>query len=124
MVRLRLMSAKLVLLLLAVGLGLAQTTLAWERGMPPTEVLAPFLYIPVLTAAVLGGWVPGLATAGLASLFYGVALSDQSQAGGLGLFVGLLVDRAVTYCVYAVIATYVSGYVERRLEKLERYDRV
>ena len=122
--RLQLMSAKLVLLLLAAGLGLAQTTLAWERGLPPTEVFAPFLYIPVLAAAVLGGWMAGLATAGLASLFYGVALSDQSQAGGLGLFLGLLVDRAATYCVYAVVAAFISGYVERRLEKLERFDRI
>ena len=102
--RLQLMSAKVVLLLLAGGLGLAQTTLAWERGLPPTEVLAPFLYIPVLAAAVLGGWMVGLATAALASFVYGVALSDQTHTTGLGLFAGLLVNRTVAYFVYAVAA--------------------
>src|SRR3954464_8336240 len=118
--RVRLLSAKLVLLALAVGLGLAQTVLAWDRGLPPTEVLAPFLYIPVLAAAVLGGWIPGLLVAGIASLIYGLALQDQSQTTGLGLFVGLLVDRSVTYGLYAVLAAFISGYVERRLVKLDR----
>src|SRR5436190_15748698 len=92
--RVQLLSAKLVLVALAVGVGLAQTVLAWERGLPPTEVLAPFLYIPVLAAAVLGGLAPGLIMAALASLIYGSALQDQSHSVGFGLFVGLLVDRA------------------------------
>ena len=124
MARLRVMSAKIILVGLAVGVGLAQTILAWERGLPPTEVLAPFLYIPVLAAAVLGGWTPGLIAAALVSMVYGAALQDQSKTVGFGLMAGLFVDRAATYALYAVAAAFVSGYVERRLWKLERVDRV
>jgi GGDEF domain-containing protein len=122
--RLQRMSAKLLLVGVAVGVGLAQTVLAWDRGLPPTEVVAPFLYIPVLAAAILGGYVPGLIAAAVASLIYAVALQDQSSAVGFGAFVGLLVDRVTTYGVYSVVAAFGSKYVERRLEKLERTDRV
>jgi GGDEF domain-containing protein len=118
------MSVKLLLLAVAIGVGLAQTVLAWERGLPPTEVLAPFLYVPVLGAAILGGYVPGLVMAALASFVYAMALQDQSAAVGFGAFVGLLADRATTYGVYALVAAFGSRYVERRLEKLERTDRV
>src|SRR5947208_16429565 len=110
------LSAKLLLLAVAVGIGLAQTVLAWDRGLPPTEVVAPFLYIPVLAAAIIGGYGPGLAAAGVASLIYAIALQDQSSAVGLGAFVGLLTDRVTTYGVYAVAAAFGSRYVERRLE--------
>src|SRR2546423_1430813 len=88
------------------------------RRLAP-EVLAPFLYIPVLAAAILGGYIPGLIMAGLASFVYAMALQDQSAAVGFSAFFGLLVDRATTYGVYALVAAFGSRYVERRLEKLE-----
>src|SRR5436190_10461139 len=118
------LSVKLLLLAVAVGVGLAQTVLAWDRGLPPAEVVAPFLYIPVLGAAIIGGYIPGLVAAAIASCIYAIALQDQSSAVGLGAFVGLLVDRVSTYGVYAVVAAFGSKYVENRLEKLERTDRV
>jgi GGDEF domain-containing protein len=122
--RVRVTSAKLVLVALAVGVGLSQTVLAWERGLPPTEVFAPFLYIPVLAGAVIGGWGAGLVLAALASLLYGAALQDQSHTVGFGVFVGLLIDRAATYALYAALAAFAARYVERRLTKLEWVDRL
>ena len=122
--RMQRMSAKLLLLAVAVGIGLGQTVLAWDRGLPPTEVVAPFLYVPVLAAAILGGYAPGLIAAAMASLVYALALQDQSSVVGFGAFLGLLTDRVTTYGVYAVVAAFGSRYVERRLEKLERTDRI
>ena len=115
---------KVLLLVLGTGLALAQALVAWERGAPPTEVLAPVLYIPVFTGAIFFGIVGGLVAAAIAALLYLLVLVDQSSALGTRLFVGLFVNRAMTFAFYGVVVALGTRYVEGRLRKLELYDQI
>lgn len=124
MKRVTLIQAKLLLLAIGVGVGMAQTTLAWERGAAPTEVLAPALYIPVFAGAIFVGLWGGLVAAAASSAVYTLALVDQSSALGMRLFTALLVNRVFTYVLYGVLVAVGARYVEGRLRKLELYDQV
>ncbi len=103
---------------------MSQALVAWERGAPPTEVLAPVLYIPVFAGAILAGLTGGLAAAAFSSLVYFLVLVDQSASIGLRLFVGLLVSRVVTFVFYGLVVAAGSRFIERRLRKLEIYDHI
>ncbi len=116
--------AKVLLLVLGTGLALGQALLAWERGAPPTEVLAPVLYIPVFTGAIFFGVAGGLVAASIAALLYLLVLVDQSSALGTRLFVGLFVNRATTFAFYGVVVALGTRYVEGRLRKLELHDQI
>lgn len=122
--RVTLIQAKLLLLAIGVGVGVAQTTLAWERGAAPTEVLAPALYIPVFAGAIFLGLWGGLVAAAGSSVIYTLVLVDQSSAIGMRLFMALLVNRVFTYVLYGVLVAVGARYVEGRLRKLELYDQV
>lgn len=122
--RVTLIQAKLLLLAIGVGVGIAQTTLAWERGAAPTEVLAPALYVPVFAGAIFLGLTGGLIAAAASSAVYTLALVDQSSALGMRLFMALLANRVFTYLLYAVVVALGARYVEGRLRKLELYDQV
>lgn len=113
-----------LLVVLGSGLALAQALLAWERGAPPTEVLAPVLYIPVFAGAIFFGLAGGLVAAAIASAIYLLVLIDQSSALGIRLFVGLFVNRATTFVFYGVLVALGARYIESRLRKLELYDQI
>ena len=100
---------------------MGQALVAWERGAPPTEVLAPVLYIPIFAGAILAGLTGGLAAAAVSSLIYFLVLVDQSSSLGLRLFFGLLISRVVTFVFYGVVVALGSRFIERRLRKLEIY---
>ena len=118
------LQARLLLLTLGVGLAVGQAILAWERGAPPTEVLAPILYIPVFAGAIFFGLAGGLVAATGSSALYALVLLDQSSALGMALFVGLLLNRVATFVFYAVLVALGSRFIEGRLRKLEIYDQV
>ncbi len=118
------LQVRLLLLTLGVGLAVGQAMLAWERGAPPTEVLAPVLYIPVFGGAILIGLAGGLVAAALSSLIYLLVLVDQSSAIGIRLFVGLLLSRVATFLLYGVVVAMGTRFIERRLRKLEIYDQI
>lgn len=122
--RLTYLQARILLLILGMGLAVTQTLLAWERGAPPTEVLAPALLVPVFAGAILAYLPGGLAAATLSSLIYGVVLSDTVSAVGMRLFVVQLIVRVFQYYFYAVIISLGARYVEGRLRKLELYDQL
>lgn len=117
-------AVKVLIVTLGIGLALAQSALAWDRGAAPTEVFAPLLYIPVFAGAVLFGLPGGLVAAAGSSVIYLLVLIDQSSALGTRLFVGLFVNRAVTFLVYGVLVSLGTRYIEDRLRKLELYDHI
>ncbi len=118
------LQVRILLLLLGVGLSIGQAMLAWERGAPPTEVVAPILYIPVFAGAIMAGLVGGLVAATFSSLIYLLVLVDQSSVLGLRLFVGLLLSRVVTFVFYGLLVAMGTRFIERRLRKLEIYDQI
>lgn len=118
------LQARLLLLVLGTGLSIGQALVAWERGAPPTEVLAPVLYIPVFAGAILAGLTGGLVAAAFSSLVYFLVLVDQSASLGLRLFVGLLLSRVITFVFYGLVVAAGSRFIERRLQKLELYDHI
>ena len=119
-----LLQVRLLLLILGVGLSMGQALVAWERGAPPTEVLAPILYIPVFAGAILAGIPGGLAAAAVSSLVYFLVLVDQSASLGMRLFLGLLLSRTITFVFYGLVVAAGTRFIERRLQKLEIYDRI
>lgn len=118
------LQVRLLLLVLGVGLSIGQAILAWERGAPPTEVVAPVLYIPVFAGAIFAGLTGGLVAAAISSLIYLLVLVDQSAVLGLKLFVGLLLSRVVTFVFYGLMVAMGTRFIERRLRKLEIYDQI
>lgn len=122
--RATLVQVRLLLLVLGIGVGVAQTLLAWERGAPPTEVLAPALYIPVFAAAIFFGVVGGLAAAAGSSTLYSLVLIDQSEVLGVRLFVGMLINRTTTYVLYGLLVAIGVRFLEGKLHKLELYDHI
>lgn len=122
--RLSYLQARILLLVLGLGLAVGQTLLAWDRGAQPTEVLAPALYIPVFAGAIFWLIPGGLVAAAISSLIYGVLLSETVAAVGLKLFILQLITRVGTYFFYAVVVAVGVRYVESRLRKLELYDQL
>ncbi len=118
------LQVRVLLLVLGAGLAIGQTMLAWGRGAPPTEVLAPALTIIVFAGAVFFRLPGGLAAAAAASLLYGTVLSDQAGVLGVGVFSGLLLSRIATYFFYAVVLSVGARSVEQRLHKLALHDHV
>lgn len=118
------LQVRILLLVLGVGLSIGQAILAWERGAPPTEVVAPVLYIPVFAGAIFAGLSGGLIAAAISSLIYLLVLVDQSAVLGLKLFVGLLLSRVVTFVFYGLVVAIGTRFIERRLRKLEIYDQI
>jgi diguanylate cyclase (GGDEF)-like protein len=117
--------AKVVLALLGMGITAVTTLLAYERGAPPTEVIAPALYLPIVLGAVFLGLVGGLVAAALASLIYGVLLVDEVwEVRGFAEFSLLLTNRVLFYFFLAVILAVGIRFIEARLHKLEIYDQV
>jgi GGDEF domain-containing protein len=118
------LQVRILLLALGVGLAVGQAMLAWERGAPPTEVLAPVLYIPIFGGAILVGLTGGLIAAALSSMIYTLVLVDQSSSLGVKLFVGLGLSRVTTFFFYGLIVAMGTKFIERRLRKLEIYDQI
>jgi hypothetical protein len=116
--------ARLLLLVLGAGFAIGQTVLAWDRGAPPSEVLAPALYVPLFAGAIFWGITGGLIAAASCSLIYSLVLVDQSEALGIRAFVGLLVSRITTYILYGLVIAGATRYIESRLAKLELYDQI
>lgn len=115
---------RLLILGLGVGLALAQSLTGWERGAAPSEVFAPLLYIPVFAGAIYFG-LPGAAGAVvLAAIMYLMVLAGQSSATGTRVFVGLFLNRLLTFAIYGVVVAVGTRYVESRLQKLDRYDHI
>src|SRR5687768_9952047 len=112
------LQTRILLVLLGAGLAAGQTLVSWERGAPPTEVLAQSLAILLFAGAVFWHLTGGLVGAGAASLVYLVLLVDQSAAIGVRAFTGLAIGRVFTYLFYGVIVALGARYVETRLRKL------
>ncbi len=122
--RFTVLQVRLLLLVLGFGVAVGQAMLAWERGAPPTEVLAPVLYIPVFAGAILLGLAGGMAGAALSSAVYLLVLVDQASTIGMSLFVGLLLSRVTTFIFYGLVVAVGTRFIERRLQKLELYDHI
>lgn len=122
--RLTYLQARFLLLVLGVGVAAAQTALAWDRGAPPTEVLAPALFVLVVFGAIFFVLPGALVGAGLASLVYGTLLADQVAVVGLGSFTILLASRVTLYVLFGVVLALGVRYIEGRLRKLELYDQI
>lgn len=120
--RLTYLQARLLLLLLGVGVAVTQTLLAYFRGAEPLEILAPTLYIPVFAGAIFLFLPGGLVAAALSSTIYGVLRYEQLSVIGVGTFRGLLITRVATYFFFAFVMASGTRHIEGRLRKLELHD--
>jgi len=122
--RLTYLQARILLVVLGIGVSVGQTLLAWDRGAAPTEVMAPLLYIPVFVGAIFWFLPGGIVAAAAASGVYAILLADQSAVVGLSTFIGLLITRISIYFLFGVVVGLGVRYVESRLRKLEVYDQI